>query len=118
MRIKTLTIKRSEWGRGPFTLSGGGPRRLLNLEGFKCCLGFFSLACGVPAKEILGASGPDNLKKDDQEKIPQLVFLEEHTALTIEAVKINDDPFIEEAEREQKLSELFRKKGVKLKFVD
>jgi hypothetical protein len=65
--MKTLTIDRATWRRGGApefgntTAVGYGSTSLLNEHGYKCCLGFDALACGLTEKDILGVQVPEGL---------------------------------------------------------
>lgn len=111
-RIKTLTIKRSKWGRGK---TGGA---LLDKDtGLQCCLGFAALASGVGADDIAGLCYP----RDVARRIP---LFNKHgrfglcdTKLSSAAINVNDDEDLKDAQREAALRKLFASNGVRVRFV-
>lgn len=97
--ITKLTISRAKWRRGGRGNTGGfglGPTKLLNHEGFMCCLGFFTLACGAAPEDILSKGIPiyTNLV------IPQLIT----TPLLQELLNANDSTTLTEAAREESIA--------------
>lgn len=58
-----LVIDRSKWRTGDAgpDATGQGPTALLNDQGFMCCLGFYSRACGYTDEEIQGACEPSDI---------------------------------------------------------
>lgn len=117
-------IKRSEWLRG-----GIPSTQLLNREGEKCCLGFFSLACGIDSKYIQGVATPADIcriffttpKLND--KFPEWVLASSHNA-TINSsdinslMCINDDKDINDSKREENIKEIFAKHNITVEFED
>lgn len=109
-----LTIQRHKWFRG----RGSEHSRLLRHDGRMCCLGFYSLQCGLQPEHILGCGLPSNAKTfDDPLPLPQPMQWLDRCELRIAG--INDDEDITEEEREQELTESFKKYGnVEVEFVD
>src|ERR1700723_7710 len=118
MRGKKFTIYRGNWRRGGDSegLCGRfGTTSLLNDEGFMCCLGQCAMQLGISREFILGMAEPldiDNcrlrladgvLVAEAEEDYPIL----RHTKLTRDAMYINDNEKISDAERESQLIYLF-----------
>jgi hypothetical protein len=121
-KIKVL-IDRSKWrcGDDGRERAGVGSTKLLNREGYMCCLGFITravypdlriqdvlypmnLGCIVPGLSEKGTfcDGPDALTD---------------TELTMRAVSINDSKRLTREGREQQLLELFEDSPYALEFV-
>lgn len=101
MAITELVIDRSLWGAGLL---------LKSEDNTMCCLGFASLACGVPINYIKDIG------------MPQYSWFEVNhwmrcSPTAFSAIHINDDDTITGPEKEAKLIELFGKNGVKLSFT-
>lgn len=139
--IKTLTIKRSKWLRG----KGEQASSLLNSRSGKmCCLGQYAESCGIKPDQMKNLASPAELlnylggsefvenvngtlvktKPQNIEWKTKLVMGKptcyDNTVIASVMMSTNDDDdgeFTEEA-REQKLTRLFKRIGVKVKFVD
>jgi hypothetical protein len=127
-----LEINRKEWRRGPqdVAVAVSDPTALLCKDGTKCCLGFYALQCGLEENRIKGQGEPGELSFDlneknlpeNMEKLVKFVDNDEYgmsqgnTQLSLDAMDINDKRFTTEAEREQKLINLFAKYGVEVVF--
>lgn len=116
-----VTIDRSKWRTGCFRegiATGQGYTKLLNKEGFMCCLGFVCEAAGVHSDDLLQVENPYELGVD----VPELTeWLHGHvyddSELSLSAIEINDDPDLRASEKEQKLLELFKDSPYELEFV-
>jgi hypothetical protein len=127
-----FVIDRSKW------LRGKGPTDsylLRSSDGKMCCLGFFSLACGLTQDQIKDVQAPKQLigldsgghhinllsrtdgfwlmQSDDNIHTPDT-----HTPDTCRLMEDNDNRMISEQEREEKITRLFAANGVTVKFVD
>ncbi len=119
--INKLTINRAKWRSGSFapeTMNGIGDVFLLNEQGYRCCLGFFAQACG--ARGMKNKETPCELNYSPILK--QLVKFnkdeyKEDTQLSLRAIDINDDENLTPVKREEKLTKLFSKHGIKLTFT-
>ncbi len=120
--ITKFTVVRERWQRGK---SDG---QLLSMQGTRCCLGFLGRACGFTDEEMLCMGLPEELHYDDFS--PQtgswpssIVRFEadengvHDTPLTSRIVKVNDDEWISDEGREQRLKELFREACIDVEFV-
>lgn len=106
--VKSFTVRRRWWCRGERDSA------LLRHDGLKCCLGFFALAAGVPSRALRGVDTPMGCDIH----IKQLVRRTgENKPITGRLIAVNDDPRIADPERKVKLRALFRKMGVRVKFV-
>lgn len=110
-------IDRKVWrcGYGRYDSLGRGQVRLLNREGYMCCLGQCLQQSGLEKHYLLDKHFPSNLN----------VFVEYFTndncsdsELSREAYIINDDERINQTEREEKLQKLFEKYGHELEFIN
>jgi transcription elongation factor Elf1 len=121
-----VVINRATWRTGGNSnkRTGKGDTRLLNDEGYMCCLGFIS-SCYLKTKKknskktILNAYEPQclnclipelNNKMDEYDQ-----FFD--TQLSDRAMKINDDIKLKPETKEKKIKELFKNSMYKLKFV-
>lgn len=121
--MNNFTIKRSEWLRGnPNTAS------LLDRYNNKCCLGFFSLACGLTKNQIDRLTHPSQVIEENLELKPE-VYPDWVLAKTFHnsirnssdinsLIKINDDTEINDSEREEKIKEIFAKHNITVEFED
>lgn len=109
-------VSRKNWLRG----KGCKNSYLLHpTNGSMCCLGFFCNQLGVPKEDLKRLKEPQQLlEKKGWEDIPYLMNIhsENQKQLTITAMVINDDDFIEDDIREEKLIELFASEGIELEF--
>lgn len=112
--IKSFTVDRARWGKNALKRRDNGKM---------CCLGFLSLACGVPEAKLCLEDGqergfPDTgwpgypdftLPDDDGEHIGS-------SSLEDRAASINDGD-LDDADKEAKLIELFAKHNIELTFT-
>jgi hypothetical protein len=117
-----LVIDRSKWIRG----KGGAASCLLcPSDGKMCCLGFYSLACGLTEKQIKGAATPVSLGMEGDNPLNNTEgswLLREgvnsHTLEAKELMALNDDSSISDQVREDEITRIFATRGVTVKFVD
>lgn len=119
MTTKRLTIDRARWLRGDLIQEDS---QLLSPMGRMCCLGFYLEACGVPREKLLGESCPSNLR----ELLPgQADWLAEKALhkdrvdnlVEDEFISVNDDAQLSEKGRELRLQQLFKQRGIRVRFV-
>lgn len=123
--MKKLTIDRNIWRRGGSSNDIlHGDTRLLNEQGFMCCLGFFCEQAGIP-KNYLDTGEPFDIGPSQYlDLIPELATpLEEedgyvNTILTTRAIQINDDPTLTNKEREIQLTTLFAVNNIDVEFIN
>lgn len=117
--IKRFTIKRSEWRRG------GETTALRNKDNTKCCLGFYAQACGFKGKMLDESSEPADINNYGKAWDTFLVKKSNHafsnhmsSMAATSLILINDDDKITEAARERKISTIFARRNIKVKFED
>jgi hypothetical protein len=93
-----IKIDRKTWRHSGDASVGKGPTKLLNKEGYMCCLGFIS-----QYPKLMGLGEPYELDID----IPFLTEDGKNTQVTTRAMRINDDEYSSMAHKEEKLIELF-----------
>jgi hypothetical protein len=100
-----------------------------------CCLGFYAEACGLDRKTIRSIATPLNavkvtvgdesavdvnynhvVRKSDVEWKTKLVNSSGNTATCRAMMEVNDNEGITDKVRETKLTALFKKLGIKVKF--
>ena len=114
-----ITINIAKWRTGGIhRKTGYGPTRLLNAEGYKCCLGFI---CSIKKKAIKGYGTPGdldffvedlNIKVDDG-----FGTTYENTKLSLDAMNINDNTITTVKQKETLLKKLFKNSKYKFVFV-
>lgn len=112
-----LTIERSKWATG----KDGG----LLLDGEKmCCLGFLCRAIGYESAEILMMAMPEEVTQSETKPLP-LWLLEPYKVTSVserpdvyQAARDNDDTTISSVERERRVTEIFAKHDIQVRFVD
>ena len=118
-KVVAFDIDRRYWERG------NGLGSLLNPETQKmCCLGFYSLACGLTYKEIENQDLPSSvrLRKEmewltEESVLPfdkTLSYSEYEDALAY----INDESDLKNSDRERKIKARFAKNGITVNFVN
>lgn len=118
-----LIINRRKWLRGKPHES-----YLLHATNNKmCCLGFLAKQCGYSDDEICGVTSPAGLKyrmfiEAMENKFPKTILNKdfENTDITGILMDINDKKRknFTLAKREKKIKELFKKAGIKVKFIN
>ena len=104
--VKSFVIDEGKWSCARDSRSD---QTLLSKNGSKCCLGFLALACGATTKEIadegdLSRLGLSNFGLNGR--------------VHDRAIAINDDWEMPFETKKEKLTELFKKRGIVVKFVD
>ena len=114
--VDSFVIVRSKWLRGSEGV-------LLDDSGKKCCLGFYATSCEIKDEDILGVPSPASLI-NNKSVIWETKLLELYnnyyrpTGGCRDAILMNDDLGISEADREEDLIDTFNSMGIKLTFVD
>lgn len=117
--MKKLTLDYSKWRCGgidnPNAL-GEGYTRMMNEQGFMCCLGQISLQLNesLTPDDIKYKAFPSSVDRD----IPLLSSDAGDTILTDEAISINDDSDTTPNQKIALLQELFNSKGYKLEVIN
>ena len=116
---KTVVIDRSKWRTGGVGINatGEGQTKLLNEEGFMCCLGFM---CKSHKIKTLGLGAPSGTRKvplltELNDVNPNLFSTTDHpkyknTTLCEQAMNINDSEVTSREEKEERLKSLFEGK--------
>lgn len=124
--MKTLILDYSTWRCGytsPYKENrlGEGETRLLNTEGYMCCLGQFTpqLEPTIKKEDILDKDVPSQLNKH----IPDFTFLPplggySSTLLVNSAITINDNHHTTVAEKIKSLKALFKKYGYTIRVIN
>ncbi len=100
-------------------------------DGKRCCLGFLSLACGVPEEHIAGKKIIGTLPLSATSLLPYALF--QNLYVTSKLMLLNDillhagrpdllrhnidNPLSSDEEREQLLTETFREVGIEVTFT-
>lgn len=100
--VKELVIDRARWGQGKL-------KRFDN--GKMCCLGFLSLACGVPEARILNKAFPCSTWAEEYGVNKEFVDRAEPAA------GINDSTTKSYTQKEFELIDLFADNGITLSFI-
>ncbi len=142
-----LTIDRATWRCGgtdhqnPLsederTQRGKGPTALCNAHGHKCCLGFYSVACGVPPEDLADNATPEQLinwhVRNRKKQLPMVCLsklvvtrpgndldyetLYGNSSYASAAMTINDNPEISDEEREKSLITIAEQNGDEWRF--
>jgi hypothetical protein len=108
-----VTIDRSKWrtGSGSKYATGLGATKLLNSDGFMCCLGFCCKAAGCSDKDIMNITSPVGVYSFNLAGTSL-----RYSQFSLKAMEINDGSLIREV-KEQKLSELFRDSSFEIEFT-
>ena len=117
MKKDYLIINRAKWRTGGDSRiqTGEGSTKLLNNDGFMCCLGFRCHQMGIPKKDLLGNGCPEQLANNWT--IPDLInAVGNDTDFTSTAMEINDNDCITQEEREKEITEHFATIGVTVEF--
>jgi hypothetical protein len=112
VKLISLRIDRKRWCRGGIN----GDASLLNGEGAMCCLGFACKKLGLTPKQINNVGLPADVA--DRSKLGLLVNTKGGTRkLAQDAAGLNDNPDLEESDREVALVPVLKKLGFKVSFV-
>lgn len=117
-----LTIDRSTWrcGSDGIHRRGHGITRLRNEQGFMCCLGHVASQCGVSFGDLFNFGEPYEMRFNDcldGVLVDCDLGRTRNSALSKDAIAINDNDDIDDQSRETQLTELFSAHGHELTFV-
>lgn len=115
--VKKFVIERDRWLRGK-------PNSALLTDraedaGKMCCLGFFGIACGLTSDQIRGWQAPASLESSLRRKYPSWLLNTDgrlNSGTGVDLMSVNDDSTIDDARREERISELFADRGVEVEF--
>jgi hypothetical protein len=114
-----FVINRKTWrcGQNGDFSHGEGDTYLLNEQGYMCCLGQMCLQLGVKATNLINTGAPCDIHISSK-KLPTLLVNKHinNTLFAQEAMHINDSTFINDQERERKLSALASRWKHKITF--
>ena len=125
-----LTIDRTKWLRGE---SGMDSYLLHPQRGLMCCLGFYCVAKGIPESEFLQVGSPASVCRISEgvffNNLEDLVDFETHDGddhqkyennrICNKLMLANDHDWVMDSkEREEELTNLFKKIDVDVEFVD
>lgn len=123
--MKTLVLDYSKWrcGDNGENRLGEGNTSLLNMEGFMCCLGQFSLQLDKDVTEELIIKNGNPHDISITKRIPLLTKKDnkygfKDTAFSENAIKINDDAKSTPDQKISKLRSLIKKYKYKLKVIN
>lgn len=120
-----FTIELSKWRSGRFSMTqtGSGLTKLLNHEGYMCCLGFCALQIGYSIEDIKNKDMPSDILQEDLVPNPLVVecynlfHSSGNSELSKEAMFINDSELPIETKMKE-LTKLFNECGHELEFVE
>lgn len=119
MGKKKVSIYRRNWRTGGDQgdrEAQFGITRLRNDMDYYCCLGFI-VAQTRPDLHILDIADPEGCSADIEGLTCDVAGHWRNTALAWDAIQINDEPAITNAQRERQLLELFQDSPYELEFV-
>lgn len=117
-RTERFVVSRARWMRGQ------EDAQLLDNHDRMCCLGFVCEQRGLPREMLLGTPDPGWLMPGETGPVDGLLTVrgatgtprDRCTALASDAIVVNDDDEIDDAERERRLSALFAAHGYEMVF--
>ena len=122
--MKKLILDYSKWRCGGYDYVnklGGGYTKLLNEEGFQCCLGQFALQLDCSVDEISWKYTPDQIKKP----IELLNFITNDELIPFgisyfssKAIGINDSPHTTPLQKIALLTELCNEHNIELEVIN
>jgi hypothetical protein len=123
-----VTIDRARWRTGSTeqNKTGKGYTRLLNKEGFMCCLGFCCQAAGASDADLQYKLYPSGLANTTKNSVPRIRSLIKYDSrlgrfddsdLSVSAMEINDCRVTTAPEKEEKLLELFKDSEFEIEFT-
>lgn len=120
-----FTVKLSRWRTGDVgpERTGKGKTRLLNDEGFMCCLGFACLSQNMNKKDIKNIPVPIEVSTTINKSIQGLTTCKgplkkySSTVFTHKAIKINDDSRTTVKEKIILLTKLCKRHGHQIRFI-
>ena len=114
--IEKLTIDRKRW------LRGETDSVLRNKKGLMCCLGFYCLRKRFKVADILDVTSPsDVIYINGTTRLDRLIVLDDDAddnAVCNNLMIINDNTDISDKQRERRITQLFKKINVEVKFVN
>lgn len=125
LSVKEFTLDYSKWRCGYTTPDlcknqlGMGAVRMLNAEGYSCCIGQFSQQLGIDKDSLIDKSSPADVRTPiNLFNKPSATSGYNDTALTEDCIVINDDPKTTPQEKIALLSDRLAKEGISLKVIN
>lgn len=112
-----LVIEREKWLRGDEYSS----YLLRETDQKMCCLGFYSLACGLTQNQIRGLRGLTTVAYMEEELPEGLKWLvnarKDNSEQALSLMEANDSEMWDDEERERVIAAKFAEYGVEVEFV-
>jgi len=118
--VRDFVIDRSTWERG----TGGAQLLRESDRRLQCCIGLYLTACGMPDDALLDQAQPEDVGDEIPEGAAWLIresLASDGWADSCAAgqlIEVNDDPKIEDKEREVYIADVFDQHGIRVSFVD
>lgn len=121
MSKTSFTINRATWLSGKLYADDNTVESLMrDHKGRMCCLGFYARECRIPAKSLTGKGTPLNLKIEHRHKFHNLLAPSSDgiadSYLSGKLIEANDTMGLTPKKREERITELFRKAGIRVRF--
>lgn len=122
-QLKEFTIDRSKWACASNNAVRGAGSLLEDGDGFKCCLGFYASACGLPTGRMLQEEKMPEPKFAGFGVLDSIPVYERtpafNTAILHRSSKLIgvNDNILNDQEREEKVAKLFTENGIKVNFI-
>lgn len=115
-------VKRPEWYRGREMESAlfvqESSRVKDEFDRKRCCLGFFANACGLSDDQICNCQSTVDIPKDIVRNFASSEWSDLKKMLINEMIRVNDDEYMSDKDREENLTALFKKAGHEIVFVN
>jgi len=116
--VQELVIDRAKWRTGRYNRGDKrvGPTKLLNAEGFQCCLGFYLEEAGISRQVLSEKIYPQDVARRGID----LGWLVRESGLDSEAAEAlisSNDGGMGDAQREAEVARLFAEQGTEVEFI-
>jgi len=121
-KLKEFTVNRKRWDRG-----ANAHGALLNEESTMCCLGFLARSCDLKAADIRDRSDFSSFSnryhvETNERLVSRVPGLYVKSGLRTkqihdDIVEVNDAGELNDTQREVKLARLFKRAGIRVRFV-
>ncbi len=113
----TFTIDFEKWIRGSTDLHSNPSKLLRSKDQKLCCLGFFARSCDIPEETILDVPTPAHMIPPRDGIFRELMYgVDYNSPLARKLMTINDNTKISIRVKMEKITDLFRMQGVKVKW--
>lgn len=115
-----LILDYSKWRCGSDGINqlGTGFTRLLNQDGFSCCIGQWSKQCGANDSDILDMKSPLSMGTDIPLFITRDGFRRDNNQFAYDCMGINDNLLTTPEEKIEKLSKRLSDEGIQLEVIN